>query len=435
MSVHEAIAALPALGDADHALIRALLTRRMAYCLGSSEDVTALDVVDPADGVIPLYLIQNGALFAYDSTDTTTAHDGVTCLVTADSKRYKTTDQILTYSVLNSTTAAQPTSPANVLRRGDMYRVPSGATGTDWAGQDGKVAIYTARGWVFQIAVIGQMLYDEATDSYWHKKADGTWVMGFGAQTLGDGAVYPSNMSGDAGKIRFYVENQTTNAPPGSPVANSEYIIGSSPTGAWAGKAAQIARYENGAWVYYVPTAGWKAYDKALANDYTYSGSAWISASGGLTVTIRNYTAGATWSKPSRLAYVEVMVIGGGGGSQVSGVASGAGGTSSFGSHLSATGGTGGNAGTLVPGSPGSGSGGDENFTGSGTQPPVIFNRAGIGAPETYTGGAGGFSRKIIQAVTLGSSETVTVGAAGTAGGSGSAGTKGNVEVREYTYI
>jgi hypothetical protein len=41
------------------------------------------------------------------------------------------------------TTTAQPGSPAD----GDVYLIPTSATGTDWAGQDGKIAIYINNDW------------------------------------------------------------------------------------------------------------------------------------------------------------------------------------------------------------------------------------------------------------------------------------------------
>lgn len=84
-----------------------------------------------------------------------------------------------------------------------------------------------------------------------------------------------------------------------------------------------------------------------------------ISKSNTVTPIVRVYSANDTWSKPSGLAYVVVEVQGGGGG--------GGGNTSA--------------------------------------------NQGGAG------GGGGGYSLEILQSSSLGSTEAVTVGAAGTAGG------------------
>ena len=301
-SVLDTVAAWPVGSAADKALQRTAVTKRFIWVFSNTEDTQNFDVVDPADGTLPLYIQWKGILFQYDSTDTTTTHDGTTCAVTADAKRYKAVAAIPTpYAVLSTRTTAQPASPVS----GDTYYIPTAATGADWAGKDGQIGVYLARGWVFQAVRIGQFVYDESTDTYYHKTSGGTLTAGFGNQALGAGQVLPSNMSGGGGKVRWFVENQTTNAPPGSPTANIEYIIGSSPTGAWAGKAAQIARYENSAWFYYVPAAGWKAYDKSIGQEITYSSAAssWLKAASGYSsVSINSDAASVTLSGTNPVA-------------------------------------------------------------------------------------------------------------------------------------
>jgi len=96
------------------------------------------------------------------------------------------------------------------------------------------------------------------------------------------------------------------------------------------------------------------------------------AASGGtLTVSQQVFTASGTWTKPSNLVAALIELVGGGGGS-----------------------------------------GGCE-ATGTGE------SNGGAG------GGAGGYSRKLVLTASLGSTETVTIGAAGAAGGSGTAGGTG----------
>lgn len=80
-----------------------------------------------------------------------------------------------------------------------------------------------------------------------------------------------------------------SNTPPGSPVDGDAYIIGASPTGAWAGRANAVAIYLGG-W-FFLPdrnTAGTiipigarhqglSAYNRADATMYRWSGTAWQS--------------------------------------------------------------------------------------------------------------------------------------------------------------
>lgn len=277
MTAHEAIAAWPVTGNADKALARALATRRLPYSLSSVESAADLVVVDPATGVVPLYIVQNGTLFEYDSLDSTTVASAV-CLVTSDGKRYKSGGITPPYSVLTVGTTAQPATPAI----GNTYLIPTAATGADWAGQDGKIGIYSRAGWQFVINPIGRSLYAEDTNIRWYRNAAGTWVSGFGAVTLGAGSVLPSMQSGLGARERWLVENQTTDAQPAASNGVA-YIIGPTPTGAiWAGNAGKIAHGEGGTWVVYTPTAGWLAYDKALARDVRYSGTAWVSSAGSI---------------------------------------------------------------------------------------------------------------------------------------------------------
>lgn len=75
------------------------------------------------------------------------------------------------------------------------------------------------------------------------------------------------------------VLDKDLSTPPGSPVAGSRYIIGPSPTGAWAGKATQIAYYFSGGWRFIIPGNSffvWVA-DEGLM--YSFNGTAWVIAS------------------------------------------------------------------------------------------------------------------------------------------------------------
>lgn len=55
------------------------------------------------------------------------------------------------------------------------------------------------------------------------------------------------------------VKDRDLATPPGSPVAGDTYIVAASPTGAWVGKAGQVAVWTGSAWVFGVPRKGWRA--------------------------------------------------------------------------------------------------------------------------------------------------------------------------------
>lgn len=53
-------------------------------------------------------------------------------------------DAFLNGAIESRTTTAQPGSPSD----GDVYLLPTSSTGADWAGNDGKIAIYN-NGWQY----------------------------------------------------------------------------------------------------------------------------------------------------------------------------------------------------------------------------------------------------------------------------------------------
>lgn len=92
------------------------------------------------------------------------------------------------------------------------------------------------------------------------------------------------------------VKDKDLAAPPGTPAARDRYIVGASPTGAWAGRANQIAEWTGSAWSFIVPTVGMTCIVDDESKQYTYNGTSWVRTGGALqTVTAGNgLTGGGT---------------------------------------------------------------------------------------------------------------------------------------------
>lgn len=82
--------------------------------------------------------------------------------------------------------------------------------------------------------------------------------------------------------VQSNVINLTTTAPPGSPANGDTYVIASGATGAWSGKATQIAYWTTdnptaptGEWNYFVPQHGWVVLDVSTNFFNYFSGSVW----------------------------------------------------------------------------------------------------------------------------------------------------------------
>jgi hypothetical protein len=75
--------------------------------------------------------------------------------------------------------------------------------------------------------------------------------------------------------VQLAVLDRDLAAPPVSPAEGARYIVAESPTGAWAGHAGAIAAFQDGAWAFYAPQEGWRAWVADEARLYAWTGGAW----------------------------------------------------------------------------------------------------------------------------------------------------------------
>jgi hypothetical protein len=66
-----------------------------------------------------------------------------------------------------------------------------------------------------------------------------------------------------------------TNTPPGSPGNGLVWAVGTAPTGAWAGKAGQLAHWYNSAWSFYVVPQYTRHWNKTGNVGIQFNGTAW----------------------------------------------------------------------------------------------------------------------------------------------------------------
>lgn len=77
--------------------------------------------------------------------------------------------------------------------------------------------------------------------------------------------------------LQLNVLDVGTNTAPSSPSDQDKHIVGTAPTGVWAGQANAVAVYQaNGTqWTFYTPKTGWVAYDAGNNTLYAFAGGAW----------------------------------------------------------------------------------------------------------------------------------------------------------------
>lgn len=61
--------------------------------------------------------------------------------------------------------------------------------------------------------------------------------------------------------VQLRLSSVATNSPPVLPAAGEMHALGGSPTGFWAGQAAQLASWDGTAWQFIAPQQGWLAWD------------------------------------------------------------------------------------------------------------------------------------------------------------------------------
>lgn len=76
--------------------------------------------------------------------------------------------------------------------------------------------------------------------------------------------------------VHISVISARTAAPP-SPVASDRYLVAENATGSWAGKAGQIATFDEGAWRFRAAHAGLSIYNRETGALLTFDGSEWAS--------------------------------------------------------------------------------------------------------------------------------------------------------------
>ncbi|BCP52837.1 hypothetical protein K32_14540 [Kaistia sp. 32K] len=79
------------------------------------------------------------------------------------------------------------------------------------------------------------------------------------------------------GLVQLAVEAVSANTPPGAPAEGARYLLGASPTGAWAGQAGALAVFADGSWWFATPEVGWLAFDKATATLLVRKAAGWTA--------------------------------------------------------------------------------------------------------------------------------------------------------------
>lgn len=76
--------------------------------------------------------------------------------------------------------------------------------------------------------------------------------------------------------VQAVIEATGAIAPPGVPAEGAAYALGSNPSGAWAGQADTLARWQDGGWWFTAPADGWLVYDRGAQRLRVRAGGVWV---------------------------------------------------------------------------------------------------------------------------------------------------------------
>ncbi len=93
--------------------------------------------------------------------------------------------------------------------------------------------------------------------------------------------------------VQTGVLDKDLTSPPGTPADGDCYIVAAGATDAWTGFDGQLAAWQDNAWMFYQPRAGWRAWVIDEGQLYIYNGSSWQVFPGGTSVLLNSSPNGA----------------------------------------------------------------------------------------------------------------------------------------------
>lgn len=103
--------------------------------------------------------------------------------------------------------------------------------------------------------------------------------------------------------VQIHVLSAALNSAPASPAPGARYIVGAAPTGAWAGKAGQLAYWDGTAWVFFAPSEGWLVWDSGADQILVRQDGAWTQPPSGNLFPGGIGIGGASPDATNRLAF------------------------------------------------------------------------------------------------------------------------------------
>lgn len=80
--------------------------------------------------------------------------------------------------------------------------------------------------------------------------------------------------------VQLAVKSSALATPPSTLVEGDRYIVAEGASGAWMGAEGNIASWTDGAWIFFAPEKGWRAWDENEGAFIVYGGANWAAELG-----------------------------------------------------------------------------------------------------------------------------------------------------------
>lgn len=78
--------------------------------------------------------------------------------------------------------------------------------------------------------------------------------------------------------VQPVAETADLDTPPGAPLEGQCWIVAAPGSGAWAGRAGQLAQWTAGGWRFALPAEGWRCHVRDRDGEMVHDGSGWVDA-------------------------------------------------------------------------------------------------------------------------------------------------------------
>ncbi len=109
--------------------------------------------------------------------------------------------------------------------------------------------------------------------------------------------------------VQLAVLDRDLSTPPGGPAAGDRYLVATGASGGWSGHSGNIAAFQDGLWLFYLPQKGWRVWIEDEALLVAWTGTLWQAVGAGSVNPVSMLGVIATADTTNRLSVKSDAVL------------------------------------------------------------------------------------------------------------------------------